>query len=124
MEDGSGLFLLKSAVIRKDFGNELVDDMLIRLKQIKQMSSKLLEFTCYNLQITKSLIPEVINLCTGYITANKTSIVGFNAEKILVLLYELNYQPVYEEEFFKTVIDIIIRWVTDNGASRMNVMIM
>lgn len=103
------MFLLKSAVIRRDYGNELIDDLLIRLKQVQQMSSKLLEFACYNLQVTKSLIPEVINRCTGYIVANSNNIVGFNAEKILVLLYELNYQPVYEEEFFKTVIDIIIR---------------
>ncbi|XP_066245692.1 FAST kinase domain-containing protein 1, mitochondrial [Euwallacea similis] len=102
-------FLIKSAILRKNYDNQLIDDILVSLKEIPYMSSKLMETMCYNLQHTKSLIPEVVNLCTNYILRHKANIIGFNAEKIMILLFEINYLPVYDKEFFQTVIDIIIR---------------
>ncbi|ENN83497.1 hypothetical protein YQE_00144, partial [Dendroctonus ponderosae] len=83
------------------------------LARTKHMSSKVMEHICFILFCTKSLIlalsRTVLNLCTNYIIEYKENIVGFNVEKILHMLYQLNYEPVYEKEFFETVINIFIR---------------
>ncbi|XP_066145729.1 FAST kinase domain-containing protein 1, mitochondrial isoform X2 [Euwallacea fornicatus] len=102
-------FLIKSAILRNNYDNQLINDILVGLKETPYMSSKLMEIMCYSLQQTKSLIPEVVNLCTNYILQHKTNIIGFNVEKIMILLFEINYLPVYDKEFFQTVTDIIIR---------------
>ncbi|KAL1506693.1 hypothetical protein ABEB36_006009 [Hypothenemus hampei] len=109
LEPTSVALLTKSMVIRRDFCNYLIEDMLTSLKSMPRMSSKLLEYICYNLAATKYLIPELLNLCTNYVIQHKGNIVGFNIEKIICLLYELNYHPIYDEEFFEAVIDILIR---------------
>lgn len=109
LEPSTSGLLIKSAILRNDYENELIDEMLTSLKDARYMSSKIMEYMCFNLYATKTLIPEVVNMCTEYIVRNKKNIVGFNAEKIAYLLYQLNYQPVYEDEFFETIVDIIIR---------------
>ncbi|KAH1026677.1 FAST kinase domain-containing protein 1, mitochondrial isoform X1 [Dendroctonus ponderosae] len=101
--------LIKGAILRKETENQLFDDMMSTLARTKHMSSKVMEHICFILFCTKSLIPEVLNLCTNYIIEYKENIVGFNVEKILHMLYQLNYEPVYEKEFFETVINIFIR---------------
>ncbi|XP_050307982.1 FAST kinase domain-containing protein 1, mitochondrial isoform X2 [Anthonomus grandis grandis] len=101
--------LAKSCIIRNDCDNELFDDMVISFKHTKYMSSKCMEYMCYIMYTTASLVPEVVNLCIEYLVHNKRSIVGFNAYKLLLLCFELNYLPVLEDVFFKSVIDIMLR---------------
>ncbi|CAH1124143.1 unnamed protein product [Ceutorhynchus assimilis] len=101
--------LIKASIIRNDAYNELIDEMIINWKHTTSMSSKLMENMCFALYATQSLVPEVVNICTEYVRKNKDKLMGFNAGKITYLLYQVNYQPVNEDEYFQTVIDIIIR---------------
>lgn len=102
--------LIKGAILRKETDSQLFDDMISTLAKTNHMSSKIMEHICFVLFSTKSLIPEVLNLCTNYIIQHKENIVGFNVEKLLHMLYQLNYEPVYEKEFFETAINIFIRY--------------
>ncbi|KAJ8922494.1 hypothetical protein NQ315_007522 [Exocentrus adspersus] len=101
--------LLKAAVLRGDYDSELVEDLLIKFKELDYMSSKLVESISYLLSNTRSLIPEIINKCTEYVINHKSNILGFNAEKLLYSCYTLAYHPVNGDKFFEDVIDVILR---------------
>lgn len=101
--------LIKAAVLRKDYRDFIVEDLLYKYKELDYMSSKLTE-NIYSIFIsTDSVIPEVINRCTEYIVNHPDVVLGFNAERILFLCYYLAYYPINDQRFFETVTDIIIR---------------
>lgn len=101
--------LIKAAVLRKDYKDLIIEDLLYKLKELDHISSKMIE-NIYSIFIsTDSLIPEVINKVTEYIVNHHDVIIGFNAERVLFLCYYLAYYPINDQIFFETATDIIIR---------------
>ncbi|CAH1976024.1 unnamed protein product [Acanthoscelides obtectus] len=101
--------LLKAAILRNDLDHQIIENMLVKFKQMDYMSSKILENICYIYLATDSLVPEAVNKCTEYIVNNHQNVIGFNAEKILYLCYYLAYYPINADKFLGVVIDTIIR---------------
>ncbi|KAF7283270.1 hypothetical protein GWI33_001040 [Rhynchophorus ferrugineus] len=105
----SNSLLVKAAIFRNDIDNDVISDMLLYTKNIERVSSKFIETICFNFARTDFLVPETLNRCVEYVVRNRRSIMGFNAERLLNLLYYLNYYPIYPDEFFQVVTDVIIR---------------
>ncbi|CAH1976025.1 unnamed protein product [Acanthoscelides obtectus] len=103
------LMIYEAAILRNDLDHQIIENMLVKFKQMDYMSSKILENICYIYLATDSLVPEAVNKCTEYIVNNHQNVIGFNAEKILYLCYYLAYYPINADKFLGVVIDTIIR---------------
>ncbi|XP_018563846.1 FAST kinase domain-containing protein 1, mitochondrial [Anoplophora glabripennis] len=101
--------LLKAYVLRHDSDDKILEKLFSNYKNIDFMSSKIIENISHICMTTQSLIPELINRCTEYVTKYKDNILGFNAEKLLFLCYYLAYHPINGNEFFDVAVDVIIR---------------
>ncbi|XP_060531544.1 FAST kinase domain-containing protein 1, mitochondrial [Cylas formicarius] len=102
-------FLIKACILRGSTRTEVFEDMVLQYKQLPYVSSKIIENLYHTFISTGILIPEVVNMLTEYVVHHKSSVLGFNAEKVLWLSYFLGYHPVYPDDFFDTVTDIILR---------------
>lgn len=101
--------LLKAYVMRNDSDSKILEELFRKYIKIDFMSSKIIENVCHVSMATHSLIPELINRCTEYVTKHKDNIVGFNAEKLLFLCFYLGYHPINGDEFFEVATNVIIR---------------
>ncbi|XP_056644212.1 FAST kinase domain-containing protein 1, mitochondrial isoform X2 [Diorhabda sublineata] len=101
--------LIKAAILRNEYNNYEIDNLIMAFKEMDYMSSKFLETISYIFLSTNTLVPEVFNKMTEYVVNKRGNIVGFNAEKLLFLCFYLAYFPINADKFFLTITDIIIR---------------
>ncbi|KAI4462510.1 fast leu-rich domain-containing [Holotrichia oblita] len=101
--------LTKSYIRRSSVDNVLFERLLDSYRNVSSLYSMLFKNISYNLFVTNTLLPDMLNKVVDYINLKKDDILGFNIERILHLCYHVGFLPDKYEEFFQTAIDVILR---------------
>ncbi|KRT80882.1 hypothetical protein AMK59_5198 [Oryctes borbonicus] len=101
--------LFKSYIYRNSSDSSLFHRLVSSYKNDMTLYSTLLKNVVYNLFVTNTLVPDVMNWLIEYIIQQKDDILGYNIERILHLCYFLGFLPDKHEQFFQTAIDIFLR---------------